>query len=184
MALFAVLVRHAPHHPALLGPWAPLLEQLSKQPLPSRTTTEKPTEVEIEVLTLDAESFDLVAYLVCSHHGKVRVSWQASPADQATIRKGRGPTLRGVREADTLPALNMWDRNGRLQWMPESILTLEPATMGLSHKTGAGWTERVLGLLHRYGPFTLAWMEALLRAADQRASRIPQPDPLLTMEDA
>lgn len=34
-----------------------------------------------------------------------------------------------------------------------------------------GWTERVLGLLKRHGPFALAWTEAVMSAEDQRASR-------------
>ena len=33
------------------------------------------------------------------------------------------------------------------------------------------WSERVLDLVERFGPFTLAWLKALLRAADQRASK-------------
>lgn len=182
MALFAVLKRHAPHHGALLGPWVQLLEQLSNQPLPAPSSKVPPTAIEQEILALAPEDFDLIAYLVCSHHGKVRVSLQASPADQAAIRRDLGPTLRGVREGDPLPEVPMRDRSGQIHHLPETILTLAPATMGLSHQTGAAWTERVLGLLRRYGPFTLAWLEAILRAADQRASRAPQSDPLLTNE--
>ena len=39
--------------------------------------------------------------------------------------------------------------------------------------------ERALNLVKRFGPFTLAWLETLLCAADQRASNEKVTDPLL-----
>ena len=55
--------------------------------------------------------------------------------------------------------------------LPDATLSLAPAAIGFSPRTGASWTERVLGLLARFGPFRLAYFETLLRAADCRASQ-------------
>jgi CRISPR-associated endonuclease/helicase Cas3 len=44
--------------------------------------------------------------------------------------------------------------------------------LGLGARYGASWGERVCNLLDRHGPFKLAYLEALLRAADVRASAL------------
>jgi len=40
--------------------------------------------------------------------------------------------------------------------------------------TGRSWATRTRGLLERYGPFRLAFLEALVRIADWRASEEEQ----------
>jgi len=182
LALFAVLQRHEPDHPALLGPWRSFLEAAEMTPLQWAPPDRGPSVLEQEILTLSAEDFDLLAYLVCAHHGKVRIAWHASPADQQA-----GDNLlriRGIRDGELLPPLVLSTATGDYLELPPSPLNLAPAAIGLNPQTGRGWTERVLGLLERQGPFTLAWLEALLRAADQRASRQPIADPLLAKEGA
>lgn len=183
LALFAVLVRHDPRHPALVGPWKALFEALPAGlghgvPLPGIA----PNALELEILALSADDFDLLAYLVCCHHGKVRVSWHASPADQeasdSVLR------IRGVREGDRLPSFKLATQDGGFVDLPETALQLSPASVGLSPVTGRSWTDRVLGLMARHGVFGLAFLEALLRVADQRASECPMPDPLLPAEHA
>lgn len=182
LALFAVLMRHEPTHPALLGPWREWLDTVGLTTSPQLENPAPPNALEQEVLDLSAEDFDLLAYLVCSHHGKVRLAWHASPADQqandSVLR------LRGVRQGDELPPLEMFDRDRRSVMLPSSELRLDAAAAGLNPVTGRGWTERVLGLLDRHGTFALAYLEALLRAADQRASRAPIADPLLEGHNA
>jgi CRISPR-associated endonuclease/helicase Cas3 len=112
---------------------------------------------------LSDDDFNLFLYLVAAHHGKVRASMQASPRDQdhPVARSGGDMPIRGVMESDTLPAVLD---------LPDTSLTLAPASIGLSPVTGASWTERVSSLLAKYGPFRLAYLETLLRAADCRAS--------------
>jgi len=66
--------------------------------------------------------------------------------------------------------------------LPEISLTLEPAAIGLSTRTGASWRERCLAQLNRFGPAVLAYLESLLRAADVRASRLKTADPALIQE--
>jgi CRISPR-associated endonuclease/helicase Cas3 len=178
LGLFGVLERHQPDHPALLGPWREFLTRAGFHVDQPTTPTAPPTSLEREVLELDADGFNLLAYLVCTHHGKVRVSWQSSPADQESASQIL--RIRGVEDGDRLPAVVLTARDGSFQLLPECTLRLSAAGAGLNPRTGTGWTERVLGLLDRYGPFTLAWLEALMIAADRRASRRTDiQDPLL-----
>lgn len=181
LGLFGVLQRHEPQHPALLGPWEALFNAMGKddvtENLNNSTGLTRPTEIEREILDLDADDFDLLAYLVCVHHGKVRMTWHASQADQEA--DDRQLRIRGIRQGDELPSILLAAANGEVYPLPATALDLSPSETGLSLRTGMSWTERVLNLLACHGPFTLAWLEALLRAADQRASRQAIEDTLL-----
>lgn len=180
LALFAVLRRYEPTHPALLGPWVEALALMGEGgvPVPSTDGT-PPTQLEREVLACTAAEFDLLAYLVLSHHGKVRVALHAGPKDQEYVaRDDRGLPIRGVREGDALPAISLDGESV----LPPFALSLAPAALGLSPVTGRSWRDRSAGLLRTYGPGALAYLEALLIAADRRASKLDTADPLLTAE--
>jgi len=82
----------------------------------------------------------------------------------------------GVREGDSLPSVLLEPSAPPL---PPLTLTLEPASLGLSARTGRSWRERTLSLLARFGPGALAWLEALIIASDRRASRLTTADPEL-----
>lgn len=166
LALFDVLSRHAPaDHPSRLDVWASVLYGL-----PPRDGVD-PTPLEREILDLSPDDFDLVAYLVCAHHGKVRARLHSAPVDQRATLRGDSLPVRGIFEGDRLPVVSLQDRDGTLHPLPESLLSLEPAALGISTLTGRSWTQRVDSLRLRHGPFALAWLEALLRAADVLASR-------------
>src|SRR5262249_14678654 len=147
LALFAVLQRHAPDHPALRGPYRPRLDKLHPN-LSGPVSTGSPIPLEQEILNLDRHHFDLLVWLVCTHHGKVRMAWHASPADQkANDNRLR---IRGVCEGDALPSLILADAHGSFVEFPASTLDLAPAAAGLNPRTGPGWTERALGLLREH----------------------------------
>jgi len=170
LAIIEVLRRTNPDHPALLGPWKEF-PGLAESPPSGQTTICNPAASKLEALT--ATELNLLAYLVLAHHGKVRASLLSSPEDQefpafAGDRMGSGFPIRGVREGDSLPSVPLPGDESA----PEVTLHLDLAAMGLSARYGASWTERVNGLLKTYGPFALAWLEAVVRAADMRASRV------------
>jgi len=168
LGLFAVVRAHAPQHAALLGPWRGLFDVVES------TATLPPTPVEQRVLALDAASFDLVAYLVATHHGKVRLSLGGSPSDQRY--RGNERPIRGVLDGDVLPGVVLDPQGPPL---PQLTLRLTLASIGLSDETGASWSERVGGLIQRHGIWALAFLEACMRAADVRASRLTTGDPRL-----
>ena len=145
-------------------------------PLPGPNATDPPGEIQ-EVLECTSEEFDLLAYLVASHHGKVPVALPAAPADQ-DYRPAQGDPnglpIRGVRNGDHLPAITL---TPGAPLLPVLWLTLEPAAMGLSVETGASWRERTHKLIKRRGPAALGFLEAILRAADVRASQLKTEDP-------
>jgi CRISPR-associated endonuclease/helicase Cas3 len=148
------------------------------------TTPVKENSIADELCALSAQDVNLLLYLVASHHGKVRLSLQASPKDQefpdGPVRfTGTGMPIRGVREGDTIPAVALPDREGDTVLMPEMGLSLSVSSIGLSARYGASWSERMLGLVSALSPFWLGYLEAILRASDSRASGLETPDPLL-----
>lgn len=178
LALFAVLRRYEPTHSALLGPWVEALALMGEGEVPpAAADIEKATNLERQVLACTAAEFDLLAYLVLAHHGKVRAALHAGPKDQEYVaRDDRGLPIRGVRDGDALPVVSL----DGVSPLPALSLTLAPAALGLSPITGRSWRDRTATLLRTYGPGLLAYLEALLIAADRRASKLTTGDPLLT----
>ena len=112
---------------------------------------------------------DLIAYLIAAHHGKVRMSLRAVPEEQAPPQPERR-YARGIWEGDSLPSIEL-----PAEAIPETTLRLDLMEFG-EGDMGPSWTDCVQRLLDAYGPFRLAWLEALVRIADWRASKKEQED--------
>ena len=114
-------------------------------------------EVASALAYLAAENADdLVAWLIMAHHGKARmtpVPWNDERLDDVA----------GVRPADRIPAraMSLVGRDGACELDPDLLL---------SSRTRPGWQGRAVKLLDEHGPQFLAYLEALLRIADWRAS--------------
>ncbi len=106
---------------------------------------------------------DLVAYVIAAHHGRVRMGLRALPNEEEPPEPGR-LYARGVWDGDRLPAMRLDGLE-----LPETELRLDIMRLGRG-PTGPSWSERTHRLLEGHGPFRLAWLEALLRVADWRAS--------------
>jgi CRISPR-associated endonuclease/helicase Cas3 len=109
------------------------------------------------------EDRDLVAYLLAAHHGKVRLSLRALATDEAP--KDLRLYARGVWDGERLPDVELGD--GFV--FPSTTLSLAPMLMGRQDGQRS-LVERVIALRKDHGPFRLAYLEALVRAADVRAS--------------
>lgn len=112
---------------------------------------------------------NLIAYLVAAHHGKVRLSIRSLPNEDRPGKVSR--FARGVWDDDKLPRTDL----GGGIIAPEVTLSLEPMELGLCEQPPfmgcPSWVERMLLLRDTWGPFRLAYLEAVLRAADMRVSR-------------
>jgi CRISPR-associated endonuclease/helicase Cas3 len=107
---------------------------------------------------------DLLCYLVAAHHGKVRTAIRSRPTERPT---GDERLALGVVEGDLLPAVDL----GAGLFVPETRLRLDVMELGEVEERPT-WASRVAGLLAEFGPFRLAYLEALVRAADWQASRL------------
>ena len=110
---------------------------------------------------------DLVAYLAASHHGKVRLSLRSLPIEH--IPPGEDKRFaRGIWEGDEIPEI---DLGGGVK-VPSTVIDLSLMDLGDGPR-GPSWSARMLALRDRedLGPFRLAYLEALVKIADERASR-------------
>ncbi|NLV23330.1 MAG: CRISPR-associated helicase Cas3' [Deltaproteobacteria bacterium] len=117
------------------------------------------------------ENADLVAYLIASHHGKVRLSLRAIPEEKEPDKPFGPRFARGIWEGDELPGMEISDREA----VNSIRLRLDLMELG-EGEMGPSWTARTQQLLDTYGPFRLAWLEALVRIADWRASGMEQEE--------
>ncbi len=97
----------------------------------------------------------LSIYLIASHHGKARLSIRAFPDEEAEF-------VLGVQDQSVLPPIHF--KNLKI---PSTVLTHEVLEFGRD-----SWQDRCLKLRDNpaLGPFRIAYLESLLRAADVRAS--------------
>lgn len=109
---------------------------------------------------------DLGAYLAAAHHGKVRLSIRSLSKEKQPEEPGR-LYARGVWDGDELLSVAL----GGDAIVPSLTLSLECMQMGRSADGSPSWAERMLRLRDEWGPFCLAYLETLLRAADMRASK-------------
>ena len=108
---------------------------------------------------------DLIAYVIAAHHGKVRLSIRSLPEEQPPPDRANALMARGVIEGEELPELT-WENMG----MPPTVLHLGLMRMGSDENGRPSWLARMIALRDHLGPFTLAYLETVLRSADMRAS--------------
>jgi CRISPR-associated endonuclease/helicase Cas3 len=99
---------------------------------------------------------------VLAHHGRLRVRVR-DPGGHAVGPGGEAPqrTILGLQHGTTTPV-------PALLGQAPSVLTVNLEQF--HNEAGPSWTRTVFDLRDRYGPFTLAYLETLVRIADWRAS--------------
>lgn len=108
----------------------------------------------LDGLLADVGETDLARYLVLAHHGKLRV--QVREPDDA-----EPGVLLGLEQDATESVPPLLGQPGG-----ELTVDLDQFTLGGDRS----WTRTALALRDRYGPFVLAYLEAVVRVADWRAS--------------
>jgi len=110
----------------------------------------------------------LAEYLIMSHHGHVRkVLRDELPKNPTAVKDAN--TVRGICNGDELPAVSIGDK-----FLGCTSLSTDCRRMGRDTEGHESYTRGVLRLLNHYGPFRLAFFEALFRVADIRASILAQ----------
>ncbi|GAB6167480.1 hypothetical protein JCM19992_34800 [Thermostilla marina] len=176
LAILESLYQAEPNHDTFAWPDGLDRAEFGKPPDDAPTPGLAQNTLLQELISLNPDELDLLVYLVAAHHGKVRMSLRSSPDDERDDVPDPCPPdkrqARGVRDGDKLRSCRIPAANEKAAGIvaPEVTLLLDPMELGLSLRYGASWRERMQLLLERLGPFRLGYLEALLRAADCRAS--------------
>lgn len=124
----------------------------------------------------DPAFLNLVAYLIATHHGKIRLSLRAMPGEIAPEPESPDQETplyaRGIWQGDELPAAG--EKRIEIEGFPPGGIKLDLGCMQMGEQDDRpSWTARVLALRDspQLGPFRLAWLETLLRAADAVGSQ-------------
>lgn len=114
----------------------------------------------LEACGVPQHAHDLARYLVAAHHGVLRMQ----PRDPVTDGRN-GRSVLGLTQGEKLPKL------------PWQGVTLGGEAVDLRSFDGGdeSWTRVCEDLLAEHGPFVLAYLEALVRVADWRASEHLEP---------
>ena len=102
-----------------------------------------------------------VAYLAAAHHGKVRLSISSIGGEY--IPENKQIFAKGVWDKDIIQPFNL---NG----ININQTELDMSLMQIGSFDKESWIHMVISLYKKYGIFKLAYMETIVRAADQRAS--------------
>lgn len=116
----------------------------------------------------DKTHADLVAFLIATHHGRIRLSLRSMPTETGPSSDPDRLFARGIWDRDELPELELPD--GKIL----GPLELDLSCIQLGDSTrGPSWLARMTRLRDdpEFGPFRIALLETILRAADARASR-------------
>ena len=115
---------------------------------------------------------DLVVYLAAAHHGRVRLGARRLDDERCPPGNADCDIALGVVDGDHLRAGVE---------LPDAVTSGGPVALahvglGSGHEPTLSYTARMLTLRDRsdLGPFRLAWLEMLVRAADWRASATPR----------
>ncbi len=124
-------------------------------------------ELASALLALDQGLPDLEVFLIAAHHGKVRLSIRSLP-DEPLPQPSHRRFARGIWEGDEMPEILLPD--GHV--IPARPLRLAWNELGEHPETGPSWLARMLALRDdpQLGPFRIAMLEAIVKAADERAS--------------
>jgi len=112
-----------------------------------------------------SKEVDLVAYIIAAHHGKVRLSIRSMPEEAPPADKADTLMARGILDGEELHELAFEGVS-----MRKTTLHLDLMRMGSDDQGRPSWLARMIALRDQLGPFALAYLETLLRAADMRAS--------------
>ena len=134
-------------------------------------------------LGIDQEDADLVSYLIMAHHGKVRMSMRTLPRRKGIADvNSDGEYVLGlpagapeVVEVFTKRTFTPQCASNEPRIKEDEGIPLSVQVDASMSRIGSGqhdksWPAVALGQLERWGPFRLAYLEALMRAADARAS--------------